>query len=191
MRKCIDRHVRPALFLCCAAYEGEISDVDIDGLYADQTHRGVRLLSTDPHAPVRRVTIRNIHIRTYRNAVALTHFFPDRPGRGSFDAIVVRDCFASSAPAPDFSHVNTGAVWPMVWVQNGCDVGSLVVENLCRHETHSAKAPTIQVDDGALVETMSVRNCRLTRSIEASPEFFRGRSNVGTLSVEPGLGFPR
>ena len=168
---------------CCSAYEGPISDIDIDWLYADWTHRGVRLLSTDPLSPVRRVTIRNIHIKTYRNAVALTHFFPDRPGRGTFDAIVVRDCFASSAPPPDFPQVNDGTAWPIVWVQKGCDVGNLVIENLCRHETYSARAPTIQVDDAARVEVMSVRNCRQTRSIDASPEFFRGQANVGELSV--------
>ena len=141
----------------CSAFEGAITDIDIDGLYSDFTHRGVRLLSTG--APVKRVTIRNLHLKTYRNGVALTHFFSDRPTRGVFDDIAVRDCAVSATNPPK----ELGAAyynWPMLWVQKGCDVGRLTVDGFSRAETFSAKAPTVSVEEGATVERLSIRNCR-------------------------------
>ena len=46
----------------CAAYEGPITDIDIDGIYADYCHSAVRLLSAG--AELKRVTIRNVHGNT-------------------------------------------------------------------------------------------------------------------------------
>ena len=60
----------------CAQEQGPITDVDIDGVYADYCHSAVRLLSTG--AELKRVTIRNVHGNFYTYAVGLTHFFPKR-----------------------------------------------------------------------------------------------------------------
>ena len=76
----------------CAQEEGAITDVDIDGVYADYCHSAVRMLSTG--AELKRVTVRNVHGNFYTYAVGLTHFFPKRP-RGCFDDIVISDVFAA------------------------------------------------------------------------------------------------
>ena len=51
----------------CAQEEGPISDVDIDGIYAEYCHSAVRLLSAG--ADLKRVTIRNVHGNFYTYAV--------------------------------------------------------------------------------------------------------------------------
>ena len=165
----------------CSAYEGEISDIDIDGLHADKTHRGVRILSTG--APVRNVSIRNVHISTYRNLVALTHFFPDRETRGIFDNIVIRDSSVSAAPEPEELGGKYRA-WPMIWVEKGCDVGQLVIDNVVRRETYSAEDPTIGIEPGAKVEKLVVTNCRQVNGTAGELVFLSQEGEVGVLEQE-------
>ena len=166
----------------CSAFEGPITDIDIDGLQAEYSHRGVRILSTSASAPVERVTIRNVHLKTYRNAVAITHFFPDRPTRGVFNAIAVRGVFASAAPEPQAKGLNpSGFAWPLVWVQAGCDVGELVVDHVSRQETFSAKAPTVGVDKGAKVGRLVLRDCHQTNGTSGDLKLFDLKGEIGEL----------
>lgn len=174
----------------CAAYEGPITDIDIDGLYSEYTHRGVRILSTG--AWIDGISIRNIHIRTYRNAVAITHFFPKRKERGRFGGIVVRDCSASAVAAPEKSmeHVS-----PMVWVEGGCDIEQLIIDNFNRTERTSSAAPTIRVDAGAKISRMEVRNCRQRNETAGPLVFLEQNGTIGridlddpVLEVSPGAG---
>lgn len=160
----------------CSAYEGEICDIDIDGLQAEGTHRGVRLLSTG--APVRRVTIRNVHITTYRNVVGITHCFSDRPKRGVFEDIVVRDCFASSCAPPKGA---TGGRWPLVWVEGGCDVTSLVVDGFHRAETYSVLSSTVAVDRDARVGRLVLRNVSEVNRTDGCLETFEKKGCIDVL----------
>ena len=164
----------------CSAYEGEISDIDIDGLHAERTHRGVRILSTG--APVRNVTVRNVRISTYRNLVALTHFFSERKTRGIFDNIAIRDSNVSAAPQPE-ELGGKWRSWPMVWVETGCDVGQLVIDNVCRRETYSAEDPTVGVEPGARIEKLVIRNCRQVNEAPGDLVFLSQRGDVGTVEL--------
>ena len=176
----------------CSPEEGPISDIDIDGLYSDYTHRGVRILSAG--APIRRVTVRNVHIRTYRNAVAIAHFFRDRKEHGDFDEIVIRDIQSSATYEPDgLDH--SGFAWPLVWVENNCEVGHLVIDNLSRTETWRAAHPTIGIDPGATVEHLVISNCRQVNETKDDMVFLVNRGKVanlelGTVSLKsvPGAG---
>ena len=162
----------------CMMDEGEISDIDIDGLHADKTHRGVRILSTG--APIRNVTVRNVHISTYRNLVALTHFFPDRKARGVFDNITIRDSSVSAAPQPKELDQKYRA-WPMIWVEQGCDVGQLVIDNIVRRETYSAEDPTIGIESGAKIDKLVVTNCRQVNETSGELIFLSQEGEVGIL----------
>ena len=166
----------------CSAYEGEISDIDVDGLYADYTHRGVRILSTG--APIRNVSVRNVRIATYRNLVALTHFFPERKTRGVFDNITIRDSAVSAAPQPK-ELGGKWRPWPMIWVETGCDVGQLVIDNVCRHETHSADDPTIGIEPGAKIGNLVIRNCRQVNGVTGDLVFLSQRGDVGNVEMGP------
>ena len=160
----------------CSAFEGEISDIEIDGLHSDFTHRGVRILSTG--APVRRVRIRNLDIKTYRNALAITHFFPERPARGVFGDISICDSSASAAPEPKELRRKSPSAAPMIWVQAGCDVSRLEIRNFSRTETCCANAPTISIDKGARIDTLVVRDCRQENKVDGKMTFLDKRGDV-------------
>ena len=164
----------------CSPGEGPISDIDIDGLYSDYTHRGVRILSAG--APIRRVTIRNVHIKTYRNAVAIAHFFPDRKERGDFDEIAIRDVQSSATYEPDGLY-HSKVAWPIIWVENMCDVGHLVIDNVSRTETCRAAHPTIGIDPDATVEHLVIRDCRQVNETKDDMVFLTVHGKVGKLEL--------
>jgi len=148
-----DEHGGPAVS------EGEpITDIVIDGLWAEGSHSAVRLLSTG--GDVRNITIRNIHGTFYRYAVGLTHFFrwdPAKP-RGRFDNITVENCaFAKSATPAHFPGRNSPT--PMIAVEEKLDVGTLRILNVTRDERLNPENPTVLVEPKAVVENLLIRDC--------------------------------
>ena len=163
----------------CAQEEGPISDVDIDGIYAEYCHSAVRLLSAG--ADLKRVTIRNVHGNFYTYAVGLTHYFPKNP-RGHFDDIVISDVFASKVYSPEDIGVNSRTNYPPIWVQGPLDVGSLTIRNLSRDEKNIAVA-SIRVDEPAKVKRLTVRDCKVINRLDKPLPFLDilGRVETGTV----------
>ena len=164
----------------CAAYEGEIADIDIDGIYADYCHSAVRLLSAG--ADLKRVTIRNVHGNFYTYAVGLTHYFPEKP-RGWFDDIVISDVFAAKAFAPEGIGANSRTNYPPIWVEGPVDVGSLSVRNLSRDERNIPVA-SIRVDKVATVKHLIVRDCKMINRLDKPIPFFDVRGRVDRTTAE-------
>ena len=164
----------------CAQEEGPISDVDIDGIYAEYCHSAVRLLSAG--ADLKRVTVRNVHGNFYTYAVGLTHFFPKNP-RGHFDDIVVSDVFASKVYSPEDIGVNSRTNYPPIWVQGPLDVGSLTIHNLSRDEKNINVA-SIRIDEPATVKRLTVRDCKVMNRMEKPLPFLDVRGKVETATIE-------
>ena len=164
----------------CAQEEGPISDVDIDGIYAEYCHSAVRLLSAG--AELKRVTVRNVHGNFYTYAVGLTHYFPKNP-RGHFDDIVISDVFASKMYSPEDIGVNSRTNFPPIWVQGPVDVRSLTVRNLSRDERNIAVA-SIRVDEPATVKRLTVRDCKVINRMDKPLPFLDIRGRVETATVE-------
>jgi len=165
----------------CAQEEGDITDVDIDGVYADYCHSAVRLLSTS--AQMKRVTIRNVHGNFYTYAVGLTHFFDNRKTRGVFDDISISDVFTGKVYSPESIGVHSRTNFPLVWVQGPVDVGSLTVRNLCRDE-RNITVPTLRVDGRATVGRLTVRDCKSINRTDRPLPFFDVRGRVDRATVE-------
>ena len=164
----------------CAQEQGPITDVDIDGVYADYCHSAVRLLSTG--AELKRVTIRNVHGNFYTYAVGLTHFFPKRP-RGVFDDIVISDVFSAKVFSPEGIGVNSRTNFPPIWVQGPVDVGNLAIRNLSRDERNLPVA-TIRVDKEAVVRHLTVRDCKMVNRLDRPIHFFDFKGKVEKLTAE-------
>ena len=167
----------------CAQEEGPISDVDIDGIYAEYCHSAVRLLSAG--ADLKRVTVRNVHGNFYTYAVGLTHYFPKNP-RGHFDDIVISDVFASKVYSPEDIGVNSRTNFPPIWVQGPLDVGSLTIRNFSRDEKNIG-VPSIRIDEPATVKRLTVRDCKVINRMEKPLPFLDVRGKVEMSTVENNL----
>ena len=158
----------------CSPDEGPISDVTIDGVYADYCHSAVRLLSTG--APLERVTIRNVHGNFYVYAVGLTHCFPDR-GRGRMEDILISDLFAAKVLAPENLGRTSRIGYPLVFVESGLDVGNLTIRNFVREERNVA-IPSISIGKDAKVRRLTVRDCRHVNRLDVPVKFYARHGRV-------------
>lgn len=166
----------------CSAYEGPIEDVDVDGIYAGYCHSAVRILSNG--APVRRINIRNIHGGFFRYGVGITHYFKERPN-GVFDDICIRDCHMSRVrPPKEYPVAWEAREWPLVYVSNRSDVGTLRVENVTREESVDRRPPTVCVDPQASVRHLTVRDCHVVNRCAEPLAFLCLPGKVGELVCE-------
>ena len=164
----------------CAAYQGDITDLDIDGVYADYCHSAVRLLSNGTN--VKRITIRNVHGNFYTYAVGFTHYFPQRP-RGVFDDIVVEDVFAAKVFLPEEIGVNSRVKFQPIQFQGPIDCGTITLRNLSRDE-RNIPVETIGIDPKATIRHLTVRDCKMVNRMEVPIRFIVGRERVEKLTLE-------
>ena len=165
----------------CAQEEGDITDVDIDGVYADYCHSAVRLLSTG--ANLKHVTIRNVHGSFYTYAIGLTHFFGERKTRGVFDDIVISDVFMGKVFSPENIGTHSRTNFPPIWVEGAVDVGSLTISNFNRDE-RNIPVSTIRVDAPATIGRLTVRDCKVINRLKEPLSFFDIHGKIGELVSE-------
>ena len=132
---------------------GPITDIQVDGLFADDCHSAVRLLSADH--PVERISISNVFGTYYQYCIGVTKYYAGT--NGYFDGIVLKNIFASKAPRHSVYQKDGSFVYPLIWVQSGLTVKNLSVENVYRKEKNVV-VETIGIDKGATVENLSLNN---------------------------------
>ena len=164
----------------CAADQGPITDIDIDGLYAGYCHSAVRLLSAP--AEVKRITIRNVHGEFFVYAVGLTHYFPQRP-RGTFDDIVIEDVFMSKAFSPESFGRMGRAQYAPIFIEGPVDVGNLTVSRFVRDETCLPIA-TVTLDPKATVGKLIVRDSKMRNRLAEPVKFFDLKGKANEVVVE-------
>ena len=131
---------------------GPITDIQVDGLFADDCHSAVRLLSAD--YPVERISISNVYGTYYQYCIGVTKYYAG--SNGYFDGIVLKNIFASKAPRHSVYKKDGSYIYPLIWVQSGLVVKNLSIENVYRKEKNVA-VETIGIGK-ATVENLSLNN---------------------------------
>ncbi|MBQ3141242.1 MAG: hypothetical protein IJC25_04695 [Clostridia bacterium] len=153
--------------------KGDIENITVDGLYAENGYTAVRLLSCGSR--LQNVSIRNV-FGTYRYyGVSFTHHnvFPGAPVW--FDGVDIDGVYCSKPrdPYADMRCVQTcdtvyGAGthdWgirecPPVWFAKGVTCGNVSIANLHRvEECAMTEAPTVRIDPEVHIERLVLRNC--------------------------------
>ena len=134
---------------------GEISNILIDGLYAEDCHSAVRILSAN--YPVKNVHITNVFGTYFQYCIGLTRFFPTRD-KGFLDAITLDNIYASKAVRiPVYNKPPTAYVYPFIYIQEKVRVKGLKIANLHRRE-ENVPVETIYVGSDTIVEQMTLDN---------------------------------
>ncbi|MBR4889258.1 MAG: hypothetical protein IKU17_08945 [Clostridia bacterium] len=161
--------------------KGDIENMTVDGLYADNGYTAVRLLSCG--SKMRNVVIRNV-FGTYRlYGVSFTHhnIFPGAPVW--FDGIQVDGVYCSKPPQdppvdPKFirgmddiygegSHDAHVQHAPIVWFAKGVAGGNVRISNVHRIEKAVTQAHTVQIDEDVHFERLVLDN--VTQRFENCP----------------------
>ena len=154
--------------------DGPISHMEVDGIFAEDCHSAVRMLTVRNR--VEHIRISRVHGTYYQYCIALTKYYPGET-IGCFDAITLEHIHASKAVRRDIFCKGNSRVYPLIWVQGDCCVGSLRVSHLYRCE-RNVPIETLHIGKNATVERLILEDVVAVHEFgEAMPLLI----NLGTV----------
>ena len=157
---------------------GPISNIEIDGIFAEKCHSAVRMLSA--RSPISHIHISNIYGTYFQYTVGLSKFYHFDGCRGFFDDIVLTNIFASKAPR-DIPHFKDFPdVYPIVWVQSGLNVHNLHIQNLHRRESKIA-VEAIGIEPDVNVKTLSLRDVSQVNALDTKIPLLLNNGKIDKL----------
>ena len=135
---------------------GDITNIEIDGVFAENCHSAVRLLTVNHQ--VKHVTISNVFGTYYQYCIGFTKYYSGQT-TGCFDAITLNNIHASKAVRLPVQEEHMGKSkdyhFPFIYVQNNTVLKQISINGLYRRE-YINPVDTVQIGKNAKVDTLSV-----------------------------------
>ena len=164
---------------------GDITNIEIDGVFAEGCHSAVRLLSVGEK--VEHINISNVYGSYYQYCVGFTKYYPGET-TGHFDAITLSNIHASKAERlPTHWEYDPDYHFPFIWMQDETVIKNLSIEHLHRREFVNP-IETIRIDETALVNNLLISD--LTLENHTGKECAKLR-NLGKVDKLTTIGLPR
>lgn len=134
--------------------KGPISHIKIDGLFAENCHSAVRLLTVSDD--VEHIHITNVFGTYYQYCIGLTKYYEGET-TGKFDAVTIDHIHASKAvrgtvyPWPD------SYIYPFIYLQENTWIGKLKIADVYRKE-YNVPVETLYIGESAVVEELTLEN---------------------------------
>jgi len=146
--------------------EGPITDVTIDGIFSEDCHSAVRLLSAN--CPVKNVHITNVHGTYFQYCIGITKFYESKD-KGSFDGITIDNVYASKAVRlPVYAKPEGSYVYPLIYIQENLRIRALSISDLHRREEINPIS-TVFVGENTEIEQLILTNIT-TENHTGAPE---------------------
>lgn len=156
---------------------GPIEDIEIDGIFCNDCHSAVRLLSRGYW--VRRIHISNVYGTFYQYCVGITRFSDDGE-IGRFDQIHINDIFASKAPRIPIYGKENSYVYALLWIEGGIQIGNLQVSRFHRREAITS-IPTISVLRDAHIDVFSLEHASQENDTDEAFPFMLNEGKIDKL----------
>ncbi|MBQ2977874.1 MAG: hypothetical protein IJE17_10315 [Clostridia bacterium] len=165
---------------------GDITNIQIDGLFADGCHSAVRLLTVENK--IQHITISNVFGTYYQYAIGFTKYYPGNT-TGYFDAIELSNLHIAKAKRLPVQEIHMGNNkdyhFPLIWIQEETVIKHLSIEHLHRREFVNP-IETICIDQGAIVNDLKINDLSLENHTDAYCSLLCNRGKIEKLS-HPGL----
>ena len=164
---------------------GNISNIEIDGIFAENCHSATRLLTVNHK--VSHVTISNVFGTYYQYCIAFTKYYPGET-TGCFDAISLSNIHASKSkrqPIQEAHMRRKDRHFPLVWVQDETVVNCLSIEHLHRRE-YDNPIDTIRIDPKAHVKKLNLRDLTVENQTDSDCAMFCNYGTIENLSISSG-----
>lgn len=159
-------------------HDGPIEDIVIDGVYANDSLRGIRLLSTK--SPVRNISISNVFGTFYQNCIGITYFYKRSGVRGIMSHISIKNIFAENAPRIPEYNKNGPYTFSLIWIDGDLDIDSVSIDNLHRKENIS-DIETLKVCKNADIKNLSVSNVTHQNNTNTPITFMKNEGRIENL----------
>ena len=162
---------------------GDITHIEIDGLFAENCHSAVRLLTVNQK--VEHITISNVFGTYYQYCIGFTKFYPGET-TGFFDSISLENIHSSKSkrlPIQEAHMGNKGYHFPLIWIQGDTVVKHLSIDHLSRCE-YENPIDTICIEKNATVHSLSIRDCKLENHTDSPCAMFVNHGQIKQLRLE-------
>ncbi len=162
---------------------GPIEDIEVDGLYADNCHSAVRMLSTGSW--IRRVSISNVFGTYWQYGVGITRFHyrkNERDSLGLYEDIVLKNLFISKAPRLSLYCKDGTYEYPLIFIERLLHIGCLHIGHLRRQEEHSP-TDTIYIGERTDMDELSVEHVRQENATGKPITLLRNEGRIGCLRL--------
>ncbi len=160
---------------------GPITNIEIDGIFAEDCHSAVRLLTVKN--PVEKITISNVYGTYYQYVVGFTRFH-NYDGEGYFDAITLDKIYASKAVRHSVYCKEGMYVFPIIFMEAGVYLKNVKVSNLHRREENTS-VYTIGLKKDVKTEQLILDNVTTENGTGEQMPLLRlyPTSHIGTLTL--------
>lgn len=131
-----------------------ISNITVDGIYTENCHSAVRLLSVV--SPVKNISISNLYGTCFQYVIGITKHFINEGSVGTFSNIVLKN-IAVSKCIKDPVTKRVDRLFPVIYVQSEVSIDCLSIENLSRWE-YVNPVETIGICEDAHIGALSIRD---------------------------------
>ena len=158
---------------------GPLSHIHVDGIYSENCHSAVRLLSAESR--VDDIEISNVHGTFYAYGIGITKYHSINEKRGNYGTIVLRDIFCSGGkPAPGY------------WNPKGCPCiyfqGAIDVESLSIHEFHRTEEikdlPSVLVEPPVHIRNLRIDGYSHACTFKKDLDFLENDGQIDELEVQ-------
>lgn len=137
---------------------GDITNIQIDGVFAENCHSAVRLLTVNHK--IEHITISNVFGTYYQYCIGFTKFYPGET-TGCFDAISIDNVHASKSERLPIQEVHMGNAktyhFPFVWIQGNTFVKQLSISHLHRRE-YVNPVETVRIEKNGVVDVLNIHD---------------------------------
>lgn len=151
---------------------GPITNIQVDGIWAENAHRAVRLLSCK--SPVKRISISNI-FGTYQNeAVILSNHRVHPDCHSEFEDISVKGVFCQNTKTTRQPHIK---------VFGPAHISHLSISDYHRTEDLSA-TDNIVIEKGVSIDHLSITNASLDNHCDKKIIFLKNQGSIRVLDLQ-------
>ena len=153
---------------------GDITDIEIDGIFAEDCHSAARLLTVK--YAVERIHISNVYGTYYQYCLGLTKYYKGESA-GYYDAITFDNIYASKAVRYPHIYDPNSYVYALIWIDKQTLIKSLTIRSLHRKE-HNNPIDTIHVRRETVVERMILDDVTTENLTDSPMPFIGGEGRI-------------
>lgn len=157
--------------------DGPITNIEIDGLFAEDCHSAVRML-TVKH-PFENVHISNVYGTYYQYCIALSKCYAG-DALGYYDGISIDHIYASKAERRTIYGKDGCYVFALIWVEPNINVKSLSISELYRKEKN-IPIETLFIGDNTKVDLLTVDRVSFENNTGTPTPFIVNNGDVKKL----------
>ena len=162
---------------------GDITNIEIDGVFAENCHSAVRFLTVNHK--IEHITVSNVYGSYYQYCIGFTKFYPGET-TGSFDAIILENIHASKSKRLPIQEAHMGRHknyhFPFIWFQKDTRIGQVSIHHLHRRE-YVNPIDTIRIEEGTQIDVLRIDDISVENHTESYCPKFANYGAVKKLYV--------